>query len=483
MKKQGMFCALSLALLFPAALSGCGAAVGAGQPSAGPRAVRAAAPSTVVEAALANLETLSLAEPGRLRDAAMVDDPAATGGQAAGLYNTGSSVRFGVPGGGANLTVRVQARALSAGGRPVLTLRRGSVVLAQVTVTASTYAAYTFGTVSLVADERLTVRLTNGDGTDAHAALVDYLQIDPAGAQAPPAPVSAPTPAPAPVPAPSPAPPTPVPAPTPTPAPLPAPTPAPATGLRLPPTGQVAWDWQIGAGGDGNITVPAGVRLLDVDGFDTSAAKIAALKAAGVYTVCYLDVGSYEPGRPDSALYPAYLKIQADPNWPGEFFLDVTDVFKPASVLASLLNNRFQMCRDKGFDAIEPDNLQNDENVSGGKITTQQQIDFNGWVADRAHAYGLAVFQKNGPDKILLKDRTGKMMVEKFDGILNEACQQFNECGPLAEYVRRGKLALNVEYNRVPDCALSASLQINTLGKDQGLAGGTQGAYRRTACN
>ena len=51
---------------------------------------------------------------------------------------------------------------------------------------------------------------------------------------------------------------------------------------------------------------------------------------------------------------------------------------------------------DKGFDALEPDNLQNDENVSGGKITTQQQIDFNGWVADQAHAAGLAVFQKNG---------------------------------------------------------------------------------------
>jgi hypothetical protein len=224
---------------------------------------------------------------------------------------------------------------------------------------------------------------------------------------------------------------------------------------------------------------------MDVDGFDITASKVAELKQKGIYTVCYLDVGSYEPNRPDSSQYPEYLKIQQDPNWPAEYFLDITDVFKPNSVLATILKNRFQMCKDKGFDAIEPDNLQNDENVKGGKITTQQQIDFNGWVADMAHQYGLAAFQKNGPDKILLKDRTGKMMVEKFDGILNEQCQEFSECSPLAEYPNRGKLALNVEYKSgiTLDCGLSNSLSINSLKKDLGLTGGNMSGYKREACN
>lgn len=455
-----MFCTLSLALVLTASLSACGSPPLASAPPS-----HSAPKSVVLEAVLGNLKSLSVTEPGRLRDAQMVSDPAATGGQAAGLYNTGSSVRFNVAEDGAGLTVRVQARAVTGGGNPVLSLRRGNQTLAKVTVTGSSYAAYSFGSFVLAAGDRLNVRLTNGDGTDAQAALVDYLMIDPATSAAP-----APTPAPTPTPSPKPTL-------------TPAPTPSPTTGIRLPPSGSVAWDWQIGAGGDSNITVSAGVRLLDVDGFDTSAAKVAALKAAGVYTVCYLDVGSYEPGRPDSAQYPDYLKIQQDPDWPSEYFLDVTDVFKSGSVLASILNNRFQMCKDKGFDAIEPDNLQNDENVRGGLITTQQQIDFNGWVADRAHVHGLAVFQKNGPDKILLKDHTGKMMVDKFDGILNEACQQYNECGPLAEYVKRGKLALNVEYNVAPDCTLSAELNINTLGKDRGLTGGNLSGYRREACH
>jgi hypothetical protein len=161
----------------------------------------------------------------------------------------------------------------------------------------------------------------------------------------------------------------------------------------MPPAGKIVWDWQIGADGDSGIVPPTGAVLMDVDGWNTSATKVAAMKAAGIYTVCYINAGSYQPGYPDSSQYPSYLKIQADPNWPGEYFLDVTDVFKTGSVLASILDARFAMCKSKGFDAVEPDNLQNDENVSGGKITLQQQIDFNGWVADLVHAAGLAVLQ------------------------------------------------------------------------------------------
>jgi hypothetical protein len=284
------------------------------------------------------------------------------------------------------------------------------------------------------------------------------------------------------------------------------PDPTPGT-IHLPPTGKIGWDWQIGASGDNNVTIPAGVTLLDLDGFNISSSKITNLKAQGIYTICYIDAGSYEDGRPDSSLYPAYLKIYKDTQW-NEWFLDVKDVFRPiqpagtqlvnnqwvdatgkplsglptAGAFGPLLEARFKMCADKGFDSLEPDNLQNDENA-GGKISTQEQIDFNGWVADTAHKYNLAAFQKNGPDKVLLKDKTGKMMVEKFDGILNEECQQYGECGPLAEYVKRGKLALNTEYAGSLDCTLSNSLVINSILKDLNLTGGNMSGYKRQSCN
>ncbi len=281
--------------------------------------------------------------------------------------------------------------------------------------------------------------------------------------------------------------------------------PAPGT-INLPPTGKVGWDWQIGASGDSNVTVPAGITLLDLDGFNISASKVSSLKAQGIYTVCYIDAGSYEDGRSDSSLYPAYLKIFKDVQW-NEWFLDVQDVFRPiqpagtqlvnnqwvdasgkplvglptAGAFAPLLKARLKMCADKGFDALEPDNLQNDENA-GGKVTQQQQLDFNSWIADAAHDVGLAAFQKNGPNKILQKDSAGKMMVEKFDAILNEECQQYSECGPLAEYVKRGKLALNTEYTGTLDCALSSSLVINSIMKDLSLTGGNMSGYKRQSC-
>ena len=463
----------------------------AAEPAVAPNSLRWEAENATLESPPT---TLTVVEPGRSRGAEIIDDPAASNGKAVSLADTGSSVSFTVPSSlrAGRFVVSIQARTqdVAEGVAARLSVNLNRQAAGQVNVTSSSYAPLTLGTFDLSPGDRFSWTLKNGDDLNGGAAILDYLLVDAAKAVSAPQPsVPAPSPVPAPTPpiaapAPTPAPvPAPAPAPAPSPVTLPSPAPTPTSGIKLPPTGVVSWDWQIGAGSDSNVTVPAGVKLLDIDGFNISASKVGQLNAQGVYTVCYLDVGSYEPGRPDSSQYPAYLKVQQDPNWPAEYFLDVTDVFKPGSVLATILNNRFKMCKDKGFSAIEPDNLQNDENVTGGRITLQQQIDFNGWVADQAHAYGLAVFQKNGPDKILLRDRTGKMMVEKFDGILNEECQQFGECAPLSEYVKRGKLALNTEYSATLDCALSSSLTINSLKKDLGLTGGNMAGYKREACN
>ncbi|MDV6373630.1 endo alpha-1,4 polygalactosaminidase [Deinococcus arenicola] len=253
--------------------------------------------------------------------------------------------------------------------------------------------------------------------------------------------------------------------------------------VKAPPAGMYGWDWQIGAQQAGLVSVPRGIKLIDLDGFETSAATVTRLKKQGLYVVCYINAGSYEPYRPDSARYPARLKLGVDPNWKDEAFVDIRDVFRPKSVLADVLRKRLKMCRDKGFAAVEPDNLQNDENAPGGVITLQNQVDFNGWLADEAHALGLAIFQKNGPDKVLLRDRTGKRLVDKFDGILNESCHEFDECGPLAEYVGRGKPALNVEYKeKFLNCAGARRLGINSMFKDLYLRGAREAEYRRVAC-
>ena len=47
------------------------------------------------------------------------------------------------------------------------------------------------------------------------------------------------------------------------------------------------------------------------------------LHQAGIKVVCYMDAGTYEPDRPDSASFPASLKGAAVQGWPGELWLDV----------------------------------------------------------------------------------------------------------------------------------------------------------------
>ncbi|HEY6559818.1 MAG TPA: endo alpha-1,4 polygalactosaminidase [Polyangiaceae bacterium] len=65
---------------------------------------------------------------------------------------------------------------------------------------------------------------------------------------------------------------------------------------------------------------------------------------------------------------------------------------------------------------------------------------------------------------------------------LNEECQEWDECEPLAEYVRRGKLALNTEYAVALDCATSDRLNINSIRKDLSLVGARDSGYRYQFC-
>jgi len=248
-------------------------------------------------------------------------------------------------------------------------------------------------------------------------------------------------------------------------------------------TPTIHWDWQIGASADTAIIPPAGAQMIDVDGFNVSAQKVAALHAAGLRVVCYLDVGSYEPGRPDSADYPAALKLSEDPDWPGEWFLDTRDVFKSGSVLAGILNKRFQMCKDKGFDAVEPDNL--DNWAANNKILTEQdQVDFDGWVADSVHALGISVALKNCPELVTKLDRTNQRLVDKFDFELDEQCQEYSECGSFTEFTKAGKAIFDVEYKTglTLNCAQFTSLSINALKKDLDLVGAGDSGYLRLTC-
>jgi Glycoside-hydrolase family GH114 len=101
---------------------------------------------------------------------------------------------------------------------------------------------------------------------------------------------------------------------------------------------------------------------------------------------------------------------------------------------------RFQMCKQKGFDAIEPDNIDGYENDTGFDISAQDQLSYDGWIAKEAHSVGLAVFQKNDPEQ-------AAQLQPDFDGVLDEQCNEYSECSSFQPYLRAGKPVLNAEYN------------------------------------
>jgi len=197
------------------------------------------------------------------------------------------------------------------------------------------------------------------------------------------------------------------------------------------PPQQLSWYWQLS--GAVNNSYPAAVY--DIDGFDNPASEVAALHSAGKHVICYIDVGTYENWRSDASSFPSSV-LGASNGWPGEQWLDIRQL----SVLEPIMTKRFQMCQQKGFDAIEPDNMDGYQSSTGFPLTAQDQLTYNEWVASEAHALGLAVLQKNDPDQ-------SATLQPYFDGALDEQCNQYSECSSFQPYVSAGKPVLNAEYS------------------------------------
>ncbi len=181
-----------------------------------------------------------------------------------------------------------------------------------------------------------------------------------------------------------------------------------------------------------NTTVPAAVY--DVDGFETTAATVAALHQQGKHVVCYIDVGTAEKFRPDYDEFPKSVLGRSN-GWPGERWLDIRQL----SVIEPIMTARFRMCAEKGFDAVEPDNMEAFSNKSGFPITAAEQLTYDHWVANEVHSLGMAVLQKNDAEQTPEQEPW-------FDGALSEQCNQYSECAEFEPYLKAGKPVFNAEY-------------------------------------
>ncbi|MFJ5214293.1 endo alpha-1,4 polygalactosaminidase [Streptomyces sp. NPDC088354] len=196
--------------------------------------------------------------------------------------------------------------------------------------------------------------------------------------------------------------------------------PRPSRGAPVtPPAAGARFDYQIGGG----YPPAKGVRVVSRDRTDRPA--------PGVYSVCYVNAFQAQPDaapwwqrhHPDLLLRDRHGAPVVDEDW-HEVLLDVSTAAR-RTALAAVVGRWIDDCAERGFQAVEPDNLDSFER-SRGLLTAAQNAAYARLLVTRAHAAGLAVAQKNTAELLPRHTAIG------FDFAVAEECGEFDECGDYA---------------------------------------------------
>jgi hypothetical protein len=201
------------------------------------------------------------------------------------------------------------------------------------------------------------------------------------------------------------------------------------------PTPGLSWQIQL----DGPLDLRPNVKVFDLDLFDVPASTIARLKSRGVKVICYFNAGAYESWRPDAGSIPLRLRGAPVTNWRGERWLDIRRI----DDLMRVMGPRLDLAKQKGCDAVDPDNVNGFTQRSGFPIGSNDQLRYNRTIASAAHARGLAVGLKNDLTQI-------PELISSFDFAVNEQCFQYRECEALKAFTASGKPVFGIEYSVTP---------------------------------
>jgi len=204
-----------------------------------------------------------------------------------------------------------------------------------------------------------------------------------------------------------------------------------ATAQIWQPQPGVSWQWDLS---DQRPSSTVSAIVYDVDLY-TDQSVLDELKGRGVRLICYISVGSWEEWRPDANQFPAEVLGNNYEGWPGERWLDIRQIDK----LAPIMQARFDLCARKGFDAIEPDNMEVSSNDSGFPITVEDERRYALWLVEQAHQRRLAIGMKNTAHLV-------KSLLPYFEFILTEDCFAQGWCAQARPFIEHGKAVLAAEY-------------------------------------
>jgi len=243
----------------------------------------------------------------------------------------------------------------------------------------------------------------------------------------------------------------------------------------------IHFHWMIGGFTTADIlSGQQGQVVYDIDGQGATASDVAAIHAAGAIAVCYVDVGSLETGRPDYSAFPSSVVGPAVQGWPGENWLLVTAA-NQATILPLMKARFVDWCQAKGFDAIEPDNLDAWTNISN--VTAADNVAYDLAIGQLAHSLPLSVGLKNVMTDLASSQYAS--FLATFDWALNEQCFEYSDCGAYTapgSFLPAGRAVWDVEYNVSPDCTQADQDHMNAQLTDLGLVGATTSGYLYTPC-
>jgi hypothetical protein len=225
-------------------------------------------------------------------------------------------------------------------------------------------------------------------------------------------------------------------------------------------------------------TLSPPVAFYDIDGFenDNNASinpatgqpigTVARIHAQGRRAICYIDAGSYEDWRPDlrgfRRAHPGLIGGRV-PGWSHQWWLD----FRATGVVYPIMRARMEMCRARGYDGIQFDDLVAYEPGShqgfSPPITAAQTVAFGAWLANEAHRHGLSAAFENAIE-------IAPRLQPYYDRAIFEDCTQYHECfaSGLESFLKAGKFVAAVEYtdNRGHDLSWcgNGSLDRGTVG-------------------
>lgn len=234
-------------------------------------------------------------------------------------------------------------------------------------------------------------------------------------------------------------------------------------GAWYKPETDTSWQWQL----QGVVNTSYAVDLYDIDLFDSNESLIESLKNDGKRVICYFSAGSYEDWRGDKDDFPQSALGNRMDGWEGEKWLDISN-----EELAPIMIARLDLAVQKGCDGVELDNMDGYMNNTGFRLSADDQLGYNKFMANEARKRGLSVGLKNDIDQII-------ELEPYYDFNINEQCHAFNVCDKMQPFINANKPVFNAEYKqeyvnnssgeRDIMCAEAISLKFKTLVLPSGL--------------